>query len=43
MEIYFEDLNERKQKQILRKMKIEKPEDANLDLVPLAVIQMGGI
>lgn len=39
-EINFDDLKENVQKEILELMKLEKPEDGNLDIVPLTVIEI---
>lgn len=39
-EIYFSDLNEEAQKDLLDKAGIKDPEDANWDIFPIATIQM---
>lgn len=40
-EIYFTDLNEEAQKDLLDKAGIKNPEDANWDIFPIATIPMG--
>ena len=40
IEIYFEDLNEEAQKQFLDAMNIDRPEDANYDIYPIAVVSI---
>ena len=37
IEIYFKDLKEEKQKELLKGLRIEKPEDANLDVFPISI------
>lgn len=37
-EIYFDDLNENTQKELLEYMEIDSPEQLNLDSYPLAVL-----
>jgi len=41
VEIYFRDLKEYKQEEMLEGLKIEKPEDANLDVFPVAICHTG--
>jgi len=41
VEIYFKDLNRKKQEELLRIANIDKPEDANWDVIPLAIIGVG--
>lgn len=41
VEIYFRDLKEYKQKEMLEGLKIEKPEEANLDVFPIAICHTG--
>ena len=36
IEIYFRDLKEYMQEKILEGLKIEKPEDANMDVFPIS-------
>ena len=36
IEIWFKDLQEYKQKELLEGLGIEKPEDANLDVFPIS-------
>ena len=38
IEIYFDDLNENAQKEILTIFGIKDPEELNADIIPLAVI-----
>jgi len=38
-EIYFEDLKEEVQKELLEFLGIESPEEENLDVVPLCVLE----
>jgi len=40
VEIYFHDLSEEKQKEVLGAFEIEKPEDMNWDVIPLAIINV---
>lgn len=38
IDIFFDDLKEEKQQEILEAFKIEKPEDMNWDIIPLAEV-----
>jgi len=40
IEIMFEDLVERKKREILKGIGIEKPEEMNWDIVPMAIIEL---
>ena len=40
IEIFFDDLKEDKQKEILEAFGVEKPEDMNWDVFPLAIINV---
>jgi len=40
IEIYFRDLNKKKQKELLKIADIDTPEEANWDIIPLAVIEI---
>jgi len=40
IDVFFADLSEEKQKEILEAFKIEKPEDMNWDVFPLAIINV---
>ena len=39
LEIYFEDLTEEKQEEVLEFMSITSPEDANLDVTPIMILE----
>jgi len=39
--IYFEDLNEKAQKEFLKSSNIESAEEGNYDLTPIAIIEVG--
>ena len=41
IEIYFDDLSEAKQKELLEAVEAEKPEDMNWDMFPVACIDLG--
>ena len=43
MEIFLHDLVPEKQKEVLRLMGLDAPEDGNLDTFPLAVITAAGV
>lgn len=40
IEIYFSDLNEEAQKEVLKLYGIKKVEDGNLDIIPLCVLEV---
>lgn len=39
VEIYFYDLSEEKQKEVLALYEIEQPKEANLDVIPLFTLE----
>ena len=41
VEIYFDDLTEEKQKELLEAVEAEKPEDMNWDTFPVACVDLG--
>jgi hypothetical protein len=41
-ELYFSDLNEKAQQEILEKAGVEKPEDMNWDVFPITTIEFEG-
>ncbi len=43
VEIYFHDLSQDKQKEILKAFEIEKPEDMNWDIYPVAIVPVNVI
>jgi len=38
LEIYFDDLNEDAKRRVLKFLGVKKPEDLNLDVLPLATL-----
>jgi hypothetical protein len=40
VEIFFEDLKRKKQKEILKELKIKCPEDGNFDVFPIFVYEI---
>jgi hypothetical protein len=40
MEIFFSDLSERAQKEVLKFYGLDSAEDGNLDLIPIAVLEV---
>lgn len=43
MEVFLDDLVPEKQKEVLRLLGLDTPEDGNLDTFPLAVITAAGV
>lgn len=41
-ELYFSDLNEKAQREILKKAGVKKPEDMNWDIFPITIIELEG-
>ena len=41
IEIYFDDLSEEKQKELLEAVQVSSPEDMNWDTFPVACIDLG--
>jgi hypothetical protein len=41
VEIYFDDLSEEKQKELLKAVEAENPEDMNWDTFPVACVDLG--
>jgi len=38
IDIFFDDLKEEKQQEVLKAFEIEKPEDMNWDVIPLTIV-----